>query len=82
MTHTTPCHDAKIMQLWRECGLPEHFLGNGGTNHKLVSFAARIRDGVLDEAAGYAEMIASRDGTRPRLKSSLIQFAQLVRNIE
>jgi hypothetical protein len=28
-------------RLWRECGLPEYFLGNGGTNHKLVAFAER-----------------------------------------
>jgi hypothetical protein len=30
--------------MWRDCGLPEHFLGNGGTNHKLVAFAERFRD--------------------------------------
>ena len=30
---------ADIMRIWRECGLPEYFLGNGGTNHKLVEFA-------------------------------------------
>jgi hypothetical protein len=42
-TETTPCDDAAIMSLWRECGLPECFLGNGGTNHKLVAFADRIR---------------------------------------
>ena len=34
-----PCNDAEVMRLWRECGLPEYFLGNGGTNHKLVAFA-------------------------------------------
>lgn len=37
------CDDAEVMRLWRECGLPEYFLGNGGTNHKLVAFAARIQ---------------------------------------
>ena len=36
---TAPCDDAEVMRLWRECDLPEYFLGNGGTNHKLVSFA-------------------------------------------
>lgn len=38
------CDDREVMRLWRECGLPEYFLGNGGTNHKLVEFARRIRD--------------------------------------
>jgi hypothetical protein len=36
---TMPCDDAEVMRLWREVGLPEYFLGNGGTNHKLVAFA-------------------------------------------
>lgn len=31
--------DAEVMRIWRECGLPEYFLGNGGSNHKLVAFA-------------------------------------------
>lgn len=31
--------DAAVMRIWRECGLPEYFLGNGGSNHKLVAFA-------------------------------------------
>lgn len=31
--------DGEVMRIWRECGLPEYFLGNGGTNHKLVAFA-------------------------------------------
>lgn len=38
------CDDREVMRLWRECGLPEFFLGNGGTNHKLVAFADRIRN--------------------------------------
>jgi hypothetical protein len=40
--------DAEVMRLWRECGLPEYFLGSGGTNHKLVAFAKACR---ADEAA-------------------------------
>jgi hypothetical protein len=32
------CDDAEVMRIWRECGLPEWFLGNGGSNHKLVAF--------------------------------------------
>lgn len=30
-----------IERLWRDCELPEWFLGNGGTNHKLYDFAWR-----------------------------------------
>lgn len=43
---TTPetCDDAEVMRLWRESGLPEYFLGNGGTNHKLVAFARRCAE--------------------------------------
>ena len=33
------CDDAEVMRLWREAGLPEYFLGNGGTNRQLVAFA-------------------------------------------
>lgn len=42
--HITPCDDADVMRIWREVGLPEYFLGNGGTNFKLVAFARRIRE--------------------------------------
>ena len=37
-------NDGAVMQIWRECGLPEYFLGNNGTNHNLVEFAKRIGD--------------------------------------
>lgn len=30
--------EAEVMILWRASGLPEYFLGNGGTNHRLVAF--------------------------------------------
>lgn len=33
------CDDSDVMRMWRECGLPEFFLGNGGSNAKLVQFA-------------------------------------------
>lgn len=39
--------DAAVMRLWRECGLPEYFLGNGGSNHKLVAFARRCAELTL-----------------------------------
>lgn len=31
--------DAEVMRMWRAAGLRESFLGNGGTNDKLVRFA-------------------------------------------
>jgi hypothetical protein len=44
------------MRLWREVGLPEYFLGNGGTNHKLVAFAKALvsqgRNDGLEAACG------------------------------
>ena len=46
---TEPCDDREIMRIWRECGLPEYFLGNGGSNHKLVAFADRLRAELREE---------------------------------
>lgn len=43
MTAGLACNDAEAMRLWRECGLPEYFLGNGGTNHRLAAFAEACR---------------------------------------
>lgn len=40
-----------IEKLWREVGLPEYFLGNGGTNTKLYELHARI----LEECATIAQ---------------------------
>lgn len=42
-SHQDPCDDGEVMRIWRQCGLPEYFLGNGGTNHKLVAFAEACR---------------------------------------
>jgi len=44
--------DAKVMRLWRECGLPEYFLGNGGTNHKLVAFAKACAADEIERLRG------------------------------
>ena len=53
---TTKADDAGVMRLWREVGLHESLLGNGGTNHKLVEFAKRCaaagRRDALEEACG------------------------------
>lgn len=51
------CDDARTMEIWRECGLPEWFLGNGGSNHHLVEFRGR----VLEEAARICERRAARN---------------------
>lgn len=51
-----------IEKLWREVGLPEYFLGNGGTNTKLYELYDRLtveRDGAraaaIDECAKLLE---------------------------
>lgn len=41
-------NDSEVMRIWRECGLPEHFLGNGGTNGKLVEFAKRTAQAQVE----------------------------------
>src|SRR5438045_2541257 len=41
-TQEAPVDDTEVMRTWRECGLSEYFLGNGGTNRKLVAFADRF----------------------------------------
>lgn len=51
--------DAEVMRLWRECGLPEFFLGNGGTNHKLVEFAKRVAATEKERIAKLVEYEAS-----------------------
>lgn len=35
--------ELRIEELWREVGLPEYFLGNGGTNHKLYALYQAVR---------------------------------------
>ena len=41
--------DAHVMKLWRECGLPQYFIGNGGTNHRLLAFyKAAYKEGWND----------------------------------
>lgn len=54
--------DAAVMRLWREVGLPEYFLGNGGTNHKLVAFAKACfrqgHDDALEAACGAVAAVA------------------------
>ena len=46
----------RVEELWREVGLPEEFLGNGGSNHKLYHLYDRIRA----EAMADAEMATFR----------------------
>lgn len=42
MSELARINDAEVMRLWRQAGLPEYFLGNGGTNVKLVEFAKLV----------------------------------------
>lgn len=37
-------------RMWREVGLPEYFLGNGGTNHKLYALYENIRRAALTKS--------------------------------
>ena len=54
--------DAEVMRIWRECGLPEYFLGNGGSNHKLVAFAkACAADEIEKLRAQVVSLISSLD---------------------
>ena len=39
-TNTDALLPIEVERLWREVGLPEYFLGNGGTNDKLYKFVA------------------------------------------
>lgn len=44
LRHVEPVNDRAIADIWRDVGLPEYFLGNAGTNHRLVEFANRLRE--------------------------------------
>ena len=39
--------ERNVMCLWREAGLPEYFLGNDGTNQKLVAFTEAVADDMV-----------------------------------
>jgi len=42
-----------VERLWRQCELPEYFLGNDGTNHKLYALYDAIRaEALADVEAG------------------------------
>jgi hypothetical protein len=42
-----------VEKLWREIGLPEYFLGNGGTNTKLYA----LYDAIIEECAKIADCV-------------------------
>lgn len=50
-----------VEKLWREVGLPEWFLGNGGTNTKLYEFYDRVI-AERDEFKRALELIAAFKG--------------------
>jgi hypothetical protein len=58
MGETTATDDAWVMAIWRHVGLPEYFLGNGGTNHKLVAFAKHIENAAFEAACGALAAVA------------------------
>ena len=47
--------DAEAMRLWREAGLPEYFLGNRGTNAKLVRFVELAQEAAVCHGIHYPE---------------------------
>lgn len=61
---TTAVDDARVMRIWRECGLPEYFLGNGGTNDKLVRFADAIDEDDNTNVRQVAREIRLQDEAR------------------
>lgn len=57
---TVDPHPHPVEILWREIGLPEYFLGNGGTNTKLYALYDRIRDAArIDGLTAAAETIGN-----------------------
>jgi hypothetical protein len=59
-------NDAEVMRLWRECGLPEYFLGNGNSNHKLVAFAEACAIELQSRRAKPASGFCWSCGATPR----------------
>jgi hypothetical protein len=57
-----------IEKLWREAGLPEYFLGNGGTNHKLYELYDRI-------SAAHADRIKKLEAHLVSARDALSQYA-------
>jgi len=51
--------DREVMRLWRQAGLPEYFLGNGGTNDRLVEFAKLIQQATVRKCAEICEQRAT-----------------------
>ena len=50
--------ERNVMRLWREAGMPEYFLGNGGTNQKLVAFAESVADDLVRAEREACERLA------------------------
>lgn len=54
MTEATQIDVHPIERLWREVGLPEYFLGNGGTNHKLYALFDAVRSLPVVSGSAFA----------------------------
>jgi len=78
------CDDAEVTRIWRQCDLPEFFLGNKGTNHRLVAFANTCAARALQvysrmalrEADAYAEEAKGHhlDATKISLNAISVAF--------
>jgi len=66
--------DREVMRLWRQAGLPEYFLGNGGTNDRLVEFAKLIQQATAKRCAEICEQ-QGHEEDRPSDYAYLIRSA-------
>jgi hypothetical protein len=54
-----------VMKAWRQSGLPEYFLGNGGTNVRLCEFASRIMEAARQQASTDTRQCTCHPDDRP-----------------
>ena len=66
--------EAEVMKLWRQVGLPEYFLGNGGTNVHLMTFVAAIEQATAKRCAEICEQ-QGHEEDRPSDYAYLIRSA-------
>lgn len=81
MTQDKPdkCDDKKVMQLWRKAGLPEYFLGNGGTNQKLVKFSELVRADNNAQETAPAEQDALKSALDERSEKNQKALTEVAR---
>jgi hypothetical protein len=53
-------NEAEVVELWRQAGLPEYCIGNGGTNARLCDFARLIAAAERERCAKVCDEVAHR----------------------